>query len=188
MSLDFVQNRAGLLQLNAMPVQGTTGTASTVGSNQYPAGYGFGAYQGLVAGSNSTNGNAAFVIPIPRGFATTDFQTPASSGTITHDNGQVVLVSVSAGGGVLKLQPAVSQGQLLTLAFLGNASGSIGTAVTTTGFGGTTTAACQVLATAATFGSQGALNFIAVAQLGGTATTNLPYVWLNIGSKQQQRY
>lgn len=183
MSLDFIQNRAGWLQLNATPVFGTTGTASTVASNQFPGGFGFGQVFGMVAGSNSTNGGALIVQPVPRAQATTDFQNPVSSGTITHDGAQIVLVSCSAGGGVLKLQPAQSHGQLLTLAFLGNASGSIGTAVTTTGFGGTTSAACLGLATAATFGSQGALHFIALAQLGGTATTQLPYVWLNIGSK-----
>lgn len=183
MSLDRIQSKAGLLQLSAEPVIGTTGTASTVGSNQYPGGYGLGAYFGINAGTNSTNGGALLVTPIPRGQATSDVQTPVSSGTITHDGGGLVVVSVSAGGGVLKLQPAQSHGQMLTLAFLGNASGSIGTAVTTTGFGGTTTAACQGLATAATFGSQAALHFVALAQLGGTATTNLPYVWLNIGSK-----
>ena len=182
MSLDRLQSKFGLLQITPEPVMGVTGTASTIGSNQYPGGLGFGSYFGVVAGSNSTNGGALVVAPVPRAQATTDFQTPVSSGTITHDNAQLVLVSVTAGGGVLKMQPAVSHGQLLTLAFLGNASGSIGTAVTTTGFGGTTTAACQVLATAQTFGSQAALHFVGLAQLGGTATTNLAYVWHKIGT------
>lgn len=182
MSLDRIHDVSGLMQFAAQPVIGTTGTASTVASNQYPGGYQFGAYSGIIAGSNSTGGGAGLVAPSPRGYATSDVQIPASSGTITHDNAAMVLISQSAAGGTLKLQPAQSHGQQLTLVFLGTNSGSITTGCTTTGVNGTTTAACQVLSVTQTFGTNNNLAFVALAQLGGTATTNVPYVWHRVGT------
>ena len=72
----------------------------------------------------------------------------------------------------------MSHGQCLTLAMVGTTC-SITTGLTTTGFGGTTTAACKVVDIASTVNSSGAV-FQAFAQLGGTATTNVPYVWHRI--------
>ena len=79
MSLDRIHDVPGLMQLGAQPVVGTTGTASTVASLQYPGGYQFGAFRGIMAGSNSTNGGAPVVIPVPRARATTDYQSFAAT-------------------------------------------------------------------------------------------------------------
>jgi hypothetical protein len=179
MSLDFIQNRQGLLQLNGLPLITVTGTASTIASNQYPAGYEFGQYNGLIAGSNSTNGGAPVVIPVPRGQATTDYQTFSTTGVISHDNAGVVLVSVSTTGIALNLQQAVSHGQVLEILNVGT-TGSIVSTLNTTGVGGTTTAACAVVNAALTFASTQSLKFIALAQKGGTATTNVPFVWQRV--------
>lgn len=178
MSMDRIHDVNGLMQFAAQPVIGTTGTASTVASNQYPGGYQFGNGFGIVAGSNSTNGGALVAIPIPRAMATTDFQSFATTGTITHDGAPVVLLSISTTGISLNLQAAISHGQCLTIACVGT-TGSIATGLTTTGFGGTTTAACRAVDVAQTINSSGAV-FQAFAQLGGTATTNLPFVWHRI--------
>lgn len=180
MSLDFIQNRAGLLQLNALPVNGSTGTASTIASNQYPAGFGFGSYVGFAAGSNSTNGGAPVMVPSPRGQATTDYQSFSTTGMISHDNCGVVLVSVSTTGIALNLQQAVSHGQQLEVMVIPGTTGSIVSTLATTGFGGTTTAACAVIDAAHTFASTQTLKFIALAQRGGTATTNVPFVWRRV--------
>lgn len=180
MSLDRIHDVQGLMQFAAQPVIGTTGTASSVGSNQYPGGYQLGAFQGFAAGSNSTNGGAPVCIPVPRGQATTDYQSFTTTGMITHDNAKVVLVSVSTTGIALNLQQAVSHGQILDLVFIPGTTGSIVSTLNTTGFGGTTTAACAVVDAAITFASTGAIRLMALAQRGGTATTNVPFVWHRI--------
>lgn len=177
MSLDVMQNRAGLLQLVGAPGVTVTGTASTAASNQYPAGYGFGQYRAIVAGSNSTNGGADVMIPVPRGQATTDYQSFATTGMITHDGAPVVLISISTTGIALNLQQAVSHGQVLEIVNIAGTTGSIVSTLNTTGFGGTTTAACAVIDAAHTIASTQTQKFIALAQKGGTATTNVPFVW-----------
>jgi hypothetical protein len=179
MSLDRIHDIAGLMQLAAQPVIGTTGTASTVASNQFPGGYQFGSYNGIIAGTNSTNGGAYVNVPSPRGQATTDFQSfAATSGTITHDNAAVILLSVSTTGSNYAIQQAAYHGQTLTIVPVGT-TGSILSLLTTTGVGGTTTAACAV-AQATTFASTGPCVLQAFAQFGGTATTNVPFVWRRI--------
>lgn len=177
MSLDRIHDVNGLMAFQALPVIGTTGTASTIGSNQYPGGYANGQYRAQLAGSNSTNGGADVLIPVPRGQATTDYQSFATTGMITHDNAAVVLVSVSTTGIALNLQQASAHGQILDLIFIPGTTGSIVSTLATTGVGGTTTAACAVVDAAHTFASTGAQRYIALAQRGGTATTNVPYVW-----------
>lgn len=180
MSLDFIQNRQGLLQLNGLPVFGTTGTASTVASNQYPAGYEFGQFNGLMAGSNSTNGGAQVVIPIPRGQASTDFQSFSTTGMITHDNAGTVLLSISTTGIALNLQQALSHGQVLEIINIAGTTGSIVSTLNTSGVGATTTAACPVIDAAHTIASTQSIKFIALAQKGGTATNTVPFVWHRI--------
>lgn len=175
--MDLLHDVNGLKYLEALPVVGTTGTASTIASNLYPGGFGFGAFQGILPGSNSTGGGADVKIPSPRGMATTDYQAFAAAGMITHANAAVVLVSVSTTGIALNLQQAVSHGQILDLVFIPGTTGSIVSTLATTGVGGTTTAACAVIDAAHTFASTGAQRYIALAQRGGTATTNVPYVW-----------
>lgn len=177
MSIDRIHDVPGLMQFAAQPVIGTTGTASTVGSNQYPGGYQFGIYGGFVAGSNSTNGGAQVAIPVPRGQATTDYQSFSTTGMITHDNAPMVLVSVSTTGIALNLQQAVSHGQILDIVFIPGTTASLVSTLNTTGVGGTTTAACAVIDAAHTFASTGAQRYVALAQRGGTATTNVPFVW-----------
>lgn len=179
MSLDRIHDVNGLMQLSAQPVIGTTGTASTVASNQYPGGYGFGVYRGIAAGSNSTNGGADIKVPSPRGMATTDYQTFATTGMISHDNAPVALVSISTTGIALNLQQASYHGQVLDIMIFGT-TGSLVSTLNTTGVNGTTTAACAVLDAAHTFASTGAQRYIALAQRGGTATTNVPYVWRRV--------
>lgn len=176
MSLDRIHDVNGLMQFSAQPVIGTTGTASTVASNQYPGGYQFGSYQGFAAGSNSTNGGAQVAVPVPRGQATTDYQTFSTTGMITHDNAPMVLISISTTGIALNLQQAVSHGQILDIVSFGT-TGSIVSTLNTTGVGGTTAAACAVIDAAHTIASTGAQRFVALAQRGGTATTNVPFVW-----------
>lgn len=180
MSIDRIHDVNGLMQLNAQPVIGTTGTASSVGSNQYPGGYALGSYVGFLAGSNSTNGAAPVLTPVPRGQATTDFQSFATTGMITHDNAGVVLISISTTGIALNLQQAVSHGQMLTIMNIPGTTGSIVSTLNTTGFGGTTTAACAVLDAAHTIASTQSMVFMALAQRGGTATTNVPFVWRRV--------
>ena len=177
MTLDRFQSKAGLLQFSAEPVIGTTGTASTIGSNQYPGGYQFGAYRGFVAGSNSTNGGADVAIPVPRGQATTDYQSFATTGMITHDGAPMARLSISTTGIALNLQQALSHGQVLDIVAIPGTTGSIVSTLNTTGFGATTTAACAVVDAAHTIASTGAIRFVALAQRGGTATTNVPFVW-----------
>lgn len=179
MSLDYIQNKPGLLQFNALPSFGTTGTASTVASNQFPAGFQFGAYNGFAAGSNSSNGGAQFIPYLPRGSATSDFQSFATTGMITHDNVGLVNISVSTTGIALNIQPPTYDGQMLTLAIQPGTTASIVSTVNTTGIGGTTTAACQVLRAAYTFASTTCV-ILQAQRLGQTASTNLPYVWSRI--------
>lgn len=180
MSLDRLHDVAGLAQYAAQPVIGTTGTASSVASNQFPGGYQFGGYNGFIAGSNSTNGGAPQIIPIPRAQATTDFQSFSTTGMITHDNAGVVLLSISTTGIALNLQQASVHGQMLTIMNIPGTTGSIVSTLNTTGFGGTTTAACAVLDAAHTIASTQSMIFMALAQRGGTATTNVPFVWRRV--------
>lgn len=177
MSLDRIHDVQGLMQFNAQSVIGTTGTASSVLSNQFPGGYQFGAYEGRVAGSNSTNGLAPIMIPIPRTQATTDFQSFSTTGMITHDNAGIVLISVSTTGIALNLQQAVSHGQLLTLVNIAGTTASIVSTLNTIGFGATTTAAVPVIDAAQTIASTQSQVYLALAQKGGTATSNAPFVW-----------
>jgi hypothetical protein len=180
LSLDRIQSKFGLLQFSAEPVVGATGTASTIATNQYPGGYGLGPYVNILPGSNSTNGGGFCKIPSPRGQATTDFQSFATTGMISHDNAPTVLISVSTTGIALNMQQAVSHGQIVDLVFIPGTTGSIVSTLNTTGFGGTTTAACAVIDAAITFASTGAIRLQAFAQRGGTATTNVPFVWHRI--------
>lgn len=181
MSLDRVHDVQGRMDLSPQPVIGTTGTASSIASNQFPGGFSLGDNFALVQGSNSTNGGALVHKPSPRGQATTDFQSfTATSGVISHDNAPIVLVSVSTTGVALNLQQAVSHGQMLTLMVIPGTTGSIVSTLNTTGVGGTTTAACAVLDAAHTFASTQSLVFCALAQRGGTATTNVPFVWRRV--------
>lgn len=177
MSLDRIHDIAGLMQFAAQPVIGTTGTASTVATNQYPGGYQFGAYQGIAPGTNSTNGGANVIVPIPRGQATTDYQSFATTGVITHDNAAMVLLSVSTTGIALNLQQAQFHGQILDIVAIPGTTASIVSTLNTIGFNATTTAACAVIDAAHTIASTGAIRFVALAQRGGTATTNVPFVW-----------
>lgn len=182
MSLDRIHDVNGLMQFSAQPVIGTTGTASSVGSNQYPGGYQLGNVFGVMAGSNSTNGGALVVSPVPRGFATSDVQAPTSTGTITHDNGPIVLFNATAGG-AYKLMPAQSHGQMLIMMNMSSGTGSLISTAAVSGLNATTTAACPVVDAAYTFAGSGALHFMGLAQRGGTATSNVPYVWCLIASK-----
>ena len=180
MSLDRIHDVNGLMQLSAQPVIGSagTGTASTVASNQFPGGYQFGAYNGIAAGSNSTNGGANIVPYLPRGTTTNDYQSFATTGMITHDNCAVVLLSVSTTGIALNIQPASYDGQMLTLNIIPGTTASIVSTVNTTGIGGTTSAAVQV-AVATTFASTGPCVLMA-HRLAQTATTNWPFVWRRV--------
>ena len=179
MSLDRIHDVNGLMQLSAQPVIGTTGTASTIASNQYPGGYQFGAANGIAAGTNSTNGGAPYAPYLPKGSTTNDFQSfSATSGMITHDNMPLVLLSVSTTGSAYNIQPASYDGQLLTINIQPGTTGSILSTVNTTGIGGTTTAAVQV-AVATTFASTGGI-VLQAHKLGQTATTNWPFVWRRI--------
>ena len=177
MSIDRIHDVQGLMQFAAQPVIGTTGTASTIASNQYPGGYQFGNYVGLAAASNSTNGGAFVQVPVPRGQATTDYQSFSTTGVISHDNAPVVLISISTTGIALNLQQAVSHGQVLEIVNIAGTTGSIVSTLNTTGFGATTTAACAVIDAAHTIASTQSQKYIALAQKGGTATTNVPFVW-----------
>jgi hypothetical protein len=177
MSLDRLQSKFGLFQIAAEPVMGSTGTASTIGSNQYPGGYALGAFQAVMPGSNSTNGGANVMVPTPRGQASTDYQSFTTTGVISHDNAPVVLLSVSTTGIALNLQQALSHGQILEIVNIAGTTASIVSTLNTTGVGGTTTAACAVIDAAHTIASTQAIKFIALAQRGGTATTNVPFVW-----------
>lgn len=179
MSLDRIHDVNGLMQFSAQSVVGTTGTASTVASNLYPGGYQFGAANGIAAGSNSTNGGAPYLPYLPKGTATNDFQSFAAAGMITHDNMPLVNLSVSTTGIALNIQPASYDGQLLTIAVQPGTTGSIVSTVATTGIGGTTTAACQVLRGAITFASTTCI-ILHAQRLGQTASTNLPFVWSRI--------
>lgn len=180
MSLDRIHDVAGLMQLAPQPVIGTTGTASTVASNQYPGGVQLGGVFGILAGSNSTNGGALVHGVAPRGQATTDFQSFATTGMISHDNAGLVLISVSTTGIALNLQQASAHGQMLTIMNIPGTTASIVSTLNTTGFGGTTTAACAVIDAAHTIASTQSMIFMALAQRGGTATTNVPFVWRRV--------
>ena len=179
MSLDRLQSKFGVFAISPENVMGSTGTASTAASNQCPGGVQLGAFNAVIAGSNSTNGGAYVAIPTPRGMATTDFQSFNTTGVISHDNAPVVLLNISTTGIALNLQQAVSHGQIVDIVAVGT-TGSIVSTLNTTGFGGTTTAACKVIDAAHTIASTGAIRFQAFAQLGGTATTNVPFVWHRI--------
>lgn len=178
MSLDRIHDINGLMGFSAQPVIGTTGTGSTVASNQFAGGYVFGAYNGIAAGSNSTNGGAPYVPYLPKGTTTNDFQSFSTTGMITHDNMPLVIMSVSTTGIALNIQPASYDGQLLTINIQPGTTGSIVSTVNTTGIGGTTTAAVQV-AVATTFASTGGI-VLQAHKLAQTASTNWPYVWRRI--------
>lgn len=179
MSLDFFQNRNGLLQFNGNPTFGTTGTASTVASNQFPAGYAFGQSIGFASGSNSSNGGAQYLPYLPRGSTISDFQSFTTTGMITHDNVGLVNISVSTTGIALNLQAPSYDGQMLTIINNPGTTASLVSTLATTGIGGTTSAAVQVLRGAYSFASINALILQAQRQ-GQTATTNWPYVWTAI--------
>lgn len=178
MSLDRIHDIPGLMQFSAQPAFGSTGTASTIASNQFPGGYQLGAYEGRLAGSNSTNGGAFIVVPSPRGQATSDFQSmSATSGTFTIDNAACLVVSVSTTGGAYCLQPAQAHGQMLTINMIGTTCSYLSVVTTTgNGAGSTTTSSVKVVDVAGTIASSGAI-FQALAQLGGTATNSTSFVW-----------
>jgi hypothetical protein len=179
MSLDRIHDVNGLMQFSAQPTVGTTGTASTVASNLFPGGYQFGAVNGIAAGTNSSNGGAPYLPYLPRGTTTNDFQSFTTTGMITHDNVALVNLSVSTTGIALNLQQAAYDGQMLTIAVQPGTTGSIVSTLNTTGIGGTTTAACQVLRAALTFASTTCI-ILQAQKLGQTASTNVPYVWSRI--------
>lgn len=182
MSLDRIQSRAGVFIIQGEPTIGTTGTASTVASNLFPAGYQFGASNGIAQATNSSNGGAHFLPYLPRtggGTVSSDCQQFSTTGIITHDNVGLVNISVSTTGVLLSIQQAQYDGQLLTICMVpSGTTGSIASVLNTTGIGGTTTAACQV-AVATTFASTGGIVLQAMRQ-GLTATTNVAYVWRRI--------
>jgi len=177
MSLDRLQSKNGLFQISAEPVIGTTGSASTIASNQYPGGYQFGSYRGFVAGSNSTNGGADVLGLVPRGQSSNNYQSFATTGMITHDNAPVVLLSVSTTGIALNLQAAVSHGQVLEIVNIAGTTASIVSTLATSGVNATTTAAIPVIDAAHTIASTQAIKFLALAQKGGSATNSVPFVW-----------
>lgn len=179
MSLDRIHDVPGLMDLNPQPGFNSTGTASTIASNQFQGGVALGAGAGVMAGSNSTNGGGLYVPYLPKGSATSDFQSFATTGMITHDNCGLVNISVSTTGIALNIQAPTYNGQMLTLAIQPGTTASIVSTLATTGIGGTTTAACQVLRAAITFASTTCV-ILQAQQLGQTATTNLPLVWSRI--------
>jgi hypothetical protein len=185
MSLDRFQSKAGLLQFSAEANVTVTGTASTLASNQLNGGYQFGPYAGIAAATGASTGGGALVqSPIGSlGYAlnTSNYiNLSATSGSIPHGNAGAVLISVSTTGGIYNIEQAAFQGQILSIIPIGGTTASIASTLNTTGINGTTTAACQV-AVATTFASTGPCVLMALAQApGGTATTNVPFVWRRI--------
>lgn len=177
MSLDRIHDVSGLMQLAPHPVIGTTGTASTVASNQFPGGVQLGGVFGILAGSNSTNGGAPVYGVVPRGMATTDYQAFATTGVISHDNAGIVLLSVSTTGIALNLQQASVHGQMLTIVNIPGTTASIVSTLNTIGLNATTTAAVPVIDAAHTIASTQSMIFVALAQRGASATSNAPFVW-----------
>jgi hypothetical protein len=176
MSLDRLQSKAGMLQLSALPAVGSTGTASTIASNNFAGGYAFGSALNLLPATGSTGGGGQVAGLFPQN-ASSAVQSFATTGVIQHANSPVVCLSISTTGIALNLQPAVSAGQMLTLANIAGTTFSLVSTVNTTGLNGTTTAAVPVLDQAYTFASTQIAAFIALPQLGGTATSNTPFVW-----------
>lgn len=179
MSLDRLQSKFGQFVVQPEVVYGTTGTASTVGSNQYPGGFAVGSALQLIPGTIASGGGAPAWGVFPAGVSST-VQAFATTGIITHAHAPIVVLSVSTTGIALNMQPAAYHGQMLTIVCVPGTTCSLVSTLNTTGVGGTTTAACAVLDQAYTFASTACPVFVGLAQLGGTATTNVSIVWRRV--------
>lgn len=182
MTIDRLASRFGVFQISPEPSYGTTGTGSTVLSNQFQGGVDFGPFAAVAAASSGSQGGGAWVAaPFPRTGGSTAAQVFSTTGMISHDNAGLVVVNVSTTGIALNLQPPSFNGQFLTIVNIGT-TGSIVSTLATSGINATTTAAVPVLDAAYTFASTASPIFVGLAALGGTTTSNSALVWRQIKS------
>jgi hypothetical protein len=182
MSIDRMQSRQGALVLNPEPSYTVAASLSSVASNQLPGGLIVGSAFGIAQATAASVGGGGLVVrPLvcsSPGGVSTSFSTSSGTGAhISHDNQAVIIVSCSAGG-LHGIQPAAYHGQCLTVINIGG-SASFVTGFTTTaqGTGSTTTAAIPTVFPATTISASGFRQFIALSNLGGTASASTTAVW-----------
>lgn len=133
----------------------TTGTASTVGSNQWPGGIQFGALGGFAGAlTSSAGGGAPFYDYQPKATTTGTFgQSMATGGTVSHYNAGVIGLNATVTANNLQLVPPYFAGQALTLYNCGTKSCSFDTIGTVNNWSTTGTVTAQVLEAAFTINS-----------------------------------
>lgn len=181
MSLDRLQSKQGLLQINAEPNYTVASSLSSVASNQLRGGYQFGdAFALAQADAVGTVGGAVVVPVTPTmtiGQSTAIQSFAASTGIITHGNAAAVCLIASAGG-LHGIMPPSYNGQVLSLINLGG-SASIASVLSTSGAGAgsTTTVALPVLLPATSMAASVGRVLIGCVALGGIATNSTTAVW-----------
>jgi hypothetical protein len=117
MSIDRLQSKQGMFQISPEPVFGTTGTASTVASNQFPGGLAIGQQAGFAEGQLAGYGGALYFDYMPKATTTgSSFgQAVLSTGTINHYNAGFLGFLCTTTANNLQLAPPSYAGQRLTL-------------------------------------------------------------------------
>lgn len=173
MTLDRLQSKAGIFAIQPEVAYATTGTATSVGSNQWPGGVAIGSIGGFAqALASSVGGGALFMQPFPAVSTTTGSWgvSIASTGTLSHFNAGVVQFNNTATADNLVLQPPSYPGQVLVIQNVGTKSCSFGTIGTVNNWSTSGTVTAQVLYSAFTINSGSCA--LLVASPGAVTTTN----------------
>lgn len=158
MTIDRLQSKPGQFLINPEVVYGTTGSASTVASNQYPGGVQIGNIAGIAQGTASLGGGALYFNYEPKATTTGSFgQTMATGGTISHYNCQLVGLNATTTANNLQIQPPSYAGQQLTLVNCGSVSCSVATIATVNNWSTTGTVTAQVMTAAFTINAGSAV-------------------------------
>lgn len=179
MSLDRLQSKPGIFQVAPENVYGTTGTASTVASLQYPGGFAVGGQAGFAAGQAAGVGGALFMTPVPAG-ATSGYAMASTAATVSHNGAGIVAFNNSATQDNAQLQAPAYAGQFLVLENVGTKSISFATAGTVNNWSTTGTTAVQVLQAAFTVNSGGSRALLYAAPHLASTTGQYPLIWAKI--------
>ena len=155
MTLDRLQSKPGQFVVSPENAQTTTGTATSVVSNQVPGGIAFGSIAGFCSGTaSSAGGGAPFNDYQPKATTTGSFgQSMATGGTVSHFGAGIIGLNATTTANNLQMQPALVPGQRLTLVNCGTASCSFVTTGTVNNWSTTGTVTAQVLEAAFTINS-----------------------------------
>lgn len=182
MTLDRLQSKPGLFSLTPDVAYSTTGTASTVGSNQWPGGVAIGSIAGFApALTSSAGGGAPFYDYQPKATTTGTFgQSVTTGGTISHFNAAMVGINATVTANNLQIVPPYFPGQALTLYNCGTKSCSVDTIGTVNNWSTTGTVTAQVVSAAFSINS-GSVVILQASPFAVTTTGQWPIsLWVKV--------